>query len=452
MFTTGGKLMPSHYDKEVVLVVDDNVITCEVIQRNLELSGYHILTAHSVNDAIQILSRQNIDLLITDYKMPKHSGLELIKYVRDHLKDIAIIMLTGYGSVNSVVSAMKEGADEYITKPFTDKELLNAVKKSIREQKEKKIDTHILYNDDWTRFGIMGQSQNMLEVYSKIEKACNNDAIVLITGENGTGKELVARAIHYNNKIRSIYSFIPVNCPGIPASLFESELFGHVKGAFTGAFEHRKGFFQAAEKGCLFLDEISELPLELQAKLLRVLQEKEICRVGETQTKKINIRIIAATNKNLEDLVEKGLFRQDLFFRLNVINIEIPPLRDREDDIILLAKHFALKYAKELGKSESVFTDKAIIALKRYSWPGNVRELENLIHRSLIMNDKDIIDSGDFPDIMKFKVNYNPHFHLSLEDMSKKYVRDVVQQTGGNKAKAIEILKIDRKTLLKKLK
>ncbi len=444
--------MPRHYDKEVILVVDDNVITCEVIQRNLEISGYHIFTAQSVNDAIQILSRHNIDLLITDYKMPKHSGLELIKYVRDHLKDIAIIMLTGYGSINSVVSAMKEGADEYITKPFTDKELLNAVKKSIQEQKDKKIDTHILYNDDWARFGIMGQSQNMLEVYSKIEKACNNDAIVLITGENGTGKELVARAIHYNNQARSIYSFIPVNCPGIPASLFESELFGHVKGAFTGAFEHRKGFFQAAEKGCLFLDEISELPLELQAKLLRVLQEKEICRVGETQTKKINTRIIAATNKNLEDLVEKGLFRQDLFFRLNVINIEIPPLRDRADDIILLAKHFALKYAKELGKSESVFTDKAIIALKRYSWPGNVRELENLIHRSLIMNDRDIIDSGDFPDIMKFKVNYNPHFNLSLEDMSKKYVRDVVQQTGGNKAKALEILKIDRKTLLKKLR
>jgi two-component system response regulator HydG len=452
MFTTGGKLMPRHYDKEVILVVDDNIITCEVIQRNLEISGYHIFTAQSVNDAIQILSRRNIDLLITDYKMPKHSGLELIKYVRDHFQDIAIIMLTGYGSINSAVSAMKEGADEYITKPFTDKELLNAVKKSIQEQKEKKVDTHILYNDDWKRFGIMGQSQNMLEVYSKIEKACNNDAIVLITGENGTGKELVARAIHYNNQARSIYPFIPVNCPGIPATLFESELFGHVKGAFTGAIEHRKGFFQAAEKGCLFLDEISELPLELQAKLLRVLQEKEICRVGETQTKKIDTRIIAATNKNLEDLVEKGLFRQDLFFRLNVINIEIPPLRDRADDIILLAKHFALKYAKELGKSESVFTDKAIIALKKYFWPGNVRELENLIHRSLIMNDRDIIDSGDFPDIMKFKVNYNPHFNLSLEDMSKKYVRDVVQQTGGNKAKAIEILKIDRKTLLKKLK
>ncbi|MBT3388082.1 MAG: sigma-54-dependent Fis family transcriptional regulator [Desulfobacula sp.] len=447
--------MPDKYDqcdKEVILVVDDNSITCEVIQRNLEMSGFHVFTAQSVNDAIQILSKQNINLVITDYKMPKHSGLELIKYVRDHLKEISIIMLTGYGSINSAVSAIKEGADEYITKPFTDEELLDAVKTSLQKQKQKKIDPGLLYDDVWTRFGIMGQAQNMLEVYSKIEKACNNDAIVLISGENGTGKELVARAIHYNHKARSIYPFIPVNCPGIPAGLFESELFGHVKGAFTGAVEHRKGFFQAAEKGCLFLDEISELPFELQSKLLRVLQEKEICRVGETQTEKIDTRIIAATNKNLENLVKKDLFRQDLFFRLNVINIDIPPLRDRGNDILLLARHFVLKYAKELGITESIFTEKAITALKNYSWPGNVRELENLIHRSLIMNDKDIIDSVDFPDIMKFKVHYNPHLNLSLEDMSKKYIRDVVQQTGGNKTKALEILKIDRKTLLKKLK
>lgn len=444
--------MPDQYDKKVILVVDDNIITCEVIQRNLEISGFHVFTAPSVNDAIQILSRQEIDLLITDYKMPKHSGLELIKYVRDHFQDIYIIMLTGYGSINSAVAAMKEGADEYITKPFTDKELLDAVENCIRKQKEKRIDPALIYNETWARFGIIGQSRNMLEVYSKIEKTCQNDAIVLITGENGTGKELVARAIHYHHKARSIYPFIPINCPGIPASLFESELFGHVKGAFTGAVQHRKGFFQAAEKGCLFLDEISELPFELQAKLLRVLQEKEISRVGETLVKKIDVRIIAATNKNLEALVEKGLFRQDLFFRLNVINIDIPPLRDRENDIILLAKHFALKYAKELGKTEPAFTDKAITALKRYSWPGNVRELENLIHRSLIMNDKNIIDSVDFPDIMKFEVHYNSPLNLSLEEMSKKYIRDVVEHTGGNKAKALEILKIDRKTLLKKLK
>ena len=443
--------MPDQHDKEVILIVDDNIITCEVIQRNLEMAGFIIFTAHSVNDAIEILSRQDIDLLITDYKMPQHTGLELIKYVRDHLRNICIIMLTGYGSINSAVAAMKLGADEYITKPFTDKELLDAVEKSIRKLKEKKTDPAVIYDDTWTRFGIIGQSKNMLEMYSKIEKACLNDAIVLITGENGTGKELVARAIHYNHKARSVYPFIPVNCPGIPASLFESELFGHVKGAFTGAVQHRKGFFQAAEKGGLFLDEISELPSELQAKLLRVLQEKEICRVGETLTKKIDVRIIAATNKNLENLVEKGRFRQDLFFRLNVINIDVPPLRNRGDDIIMLAKHFALKYAKELGKTEPEFTEKAITALKQYSWPGNVRELENLIHRSLIMNDKDHIDSVNFPDMMKFNVSCERHLNLSLEDMSKKYVRDVVQQTGGNKAKALRILKIDRKTLLKKL-
>ncbi|MCD4742833.1 MAG: sigma-54 dependent transcriptional regulator [Desulfobacteraceae bacterium] len=443
--------MPDKSDKKRILIVDDNIITCEVIRRNFEISGFHVFTANSVNDAIEILSRQKINLLITDYKMPKHSGLELIKYVRDHFLDICIIMLTGYGSINSAVSAMKEGADEYITKPFTDKELLDAVTKSLLTQKEKKINSTEIYNDTWTRFGIIGQSQNMLDMFSKIEKACKNDAIVLITGENGTGKELVARAIHYNHKERSVYPFIPINCPGIPSNLFESELFGHVKGAFTGAVQHRKGFFQAAEKGCLFLDEISELPFELQAKLLRVLQEKEISRVGETQLKKIDVRIVAATNKDLEDLVKKDLFRQDLFFRLNVINIDIPPLKNRGDDIILLAKHFALKYSKELGKTEPVFTDKAITALKNYSWPGNVRELENLIHRNLIMNEKDQIDSLNFPDIMKFSVSCDQQLNLSLEDMSKKYVRDVVEQAGGNKAKALKILKIDRKTLLKKL-
>jgi two-component system, NtrC family, response regulator HydG len=444
--------MPDEKGKEVILIVDDNLITCQVIQRNLQAIGFQIIAANSVPDAIRILTDRKIDLLITDYKMPRHSGLELIKYVRDHWQDIGIIMLTGYGSISSAVSAMKEGADEYITKPFTDKELFDAVEKIILKQKERKIDISVIYDDIWTRFGIIGQSKKMRELYSKIEKVSNNDATVLITGENGTGKELVARAIHYHHKRRSIYPFIPINCPSIPASLFESELFGHVKGAFTGAVQNRKGFFQAAEKGCLFLDEISELPFELQSKLLRVLQEKEVSRVGETQLKKIDVRIIAATNKNLEYLVAKGLFRQDLFFRLNVITIDIPPLRDRETDILHLARHFAIKYAKELGKPEPTFTDKAINALKKYSWPGNVRELENLIHRSLIMDDKDDIDSTNFPDNMKFNFSYNRYFDLSLEDMSKKYIRDVMEHTGGNKAKALEILKIDRKTLLKKLK
>ncbi len=444
--------MSNTYDKSRILIVDDNALTCEVIQRNLELSGYHVFSADSVVTAIQILNRQKIDLVITDYKMPKHSGLELIKHVRDHLKNTCIIMLTGYGSINSAVAAMKEGADEYITKPFTDRELLDAVEKTIKKQKEKKIDPTMIYTDAWEKFGIIGKSSKMCEVFSRIEKACENDATVLISGENGTGKELVARAIHYQHRTRSINPFIPVNCPGIPINLFESELFGHAKGAFTGAVQNRKGFFQAAERGCLFLDEISELPLELQSKFLRVIQEKEIFRVGESQLRKIDVRIIAATNKNLENLVDKGVFRQDLFFRLNLINIDVPPLRKRKNDILLLAKHFAIKYASELGKNEPVFTDKAIAALKEYTWPGNVRELENLIHRTMIMNDKDIIDSVDFPGVMKSNISFCQGLNLSLEDMSKKYVKDVVEQTCGNKAKALEILKIDRKTLLKKLK
>ncbi|MCP3873764.1 MAG: sigma-54-dependent Fis family transcriptional regulator [Desulfobacteraceae bacterium] len=445
--------MPSNtHNQSRVLIVDDNALTCEVIRRNLELTGYHIFSANNVETAVQVLNRQEIDLVITDYKMPKHSGLELIKYIRNHQKNICIIMLTGYGSINSAVTAMKEGADEYITKPFTDRELLDVVKNTLEKQKEKKINPDVIYTDAWDKFGIIGESLNMCEVYSRIEKACKNDATVLISGENGTGKELVARAIHYHHQKRSINPFIPVNCPGIPVSLFESELFGHAKGSFTGAVQDRKGFFQAAEKGCLFLDEISELPLELQAKFLRVIQEKEIFRVGESQLKKIDVRIIVATNKNLEALVDKGLFRQDLFFRLNLINIDIPPLRKRKNDILLLAKHFAIKYAEELGKNEPAFTDKAIAVLKEYSWPGNVRELENLIHRTMIMNEKDYIDSVDFPGAMKSNLSFGQGLTLSLEDMSKKYVKDVVQQTGGNKAKALEILKIDRKTLLKKLK
>lgn len=441
---------PAHHKQ--ILVVDDNIITCEIIQRNLEIEGYQVVKAHSVEEAAAVLSKQPIDLLITDYKMPKHSGLELIKYVRDHFQDIGIIMLTGYGSINSAIMAMKEGADEYITKPFTDKELLTAVENTVKKQIDKKIDPYRIYCEAWNRFGLIGQSSGMVELYSIIEKASKNDATVLISGENGTGKELVARAIHYSHKTRSVFPFVPVNCPGIPATLFESELFGHVKGAFTGAVQSRNGFFQAAEKGSIFLDEISELPFDLQGKLLRVLQEKEISRIGEAHLKKANVRILAATNKNLENLVEKGLFRQDLFFRLNIINIIIPPLRDRENDIILLAKHFALKYAKELGKKEPVFTDKAIEALKKYYWPGNVRELENLIHRSLIMNEQGSIDPAYFPEGMKFNIHYDQCMNLSLEEMSRKHVRDVLEKTGGNKVKALEILKIDRKTLLKKLK
>ncbi len=434
-----------------ILIVDDNDVTCEVIRRSLEPEEYHINVANSVAEAVAYLEHQTVELVITDYKMPKSTGLELIRHIRDHFNNIGIVMLTGYGSISSAVEAMKEGADEYITKPFTTSELLNAVSKTLRKLKENKNDTSAIYDNAWEKFKIIGRSRAMCEVYDKIEKACRSDATILITGENGTGKELVARAIHYHHPSRLKYPFVPVNCPGIPAALFESELFGSVKGAFTGAIQNRQGFFQTAEKGSIFLDEISELPYDLQAKLLRVLQEKEIFRIGETKLRKTDVRIIAATNKNLENLIEKGLFRQDLFFRLNLINIDIPPLRHRGDDIVVLAKHFALKYAKELQIGTPVITDKALNSMKSYSWPGNVRELENFIHRILIMNDSSRIDRSDFPVEMKSSISPIVGLNLSLDEMTKKYIRDIVRQTGGNKAKALKILKIDRKTLLKKL-
>ena len=442
--------MTSPAPAQQILVVDDNIITTQVIKRNLERSGFHVFTAHNVKDAVDILSQQKIDLVITDYKMPRLSGLDLIRYVQDHFPDIRTIMLTGYGSIPSAVAAIKEGADEYITKPFTDKELLTAVQTCLPGKKER-ADAAKIYHQTWERFGLIGESRQMTAVFSKIEKACQSDASVLITGENGTGKELVARAIHYHHTQRSVSPFVPINCPGIPASLFESELFGHTRGAFTGAVQEKKGFFQAAENGSLFLDEISEIPFELQAKLLRVLQEKEVCLIGDTRAKKFNARIIAATNKSLEDMIKKNRFRQDLFFRLNIIGIDIPPLRDRGNDSVLLAHHFALKYARKLGRPQPEFTPKALMALKKYAWPGNVRELENTIHRCLIMTDHTTIDRCDFPETMRYHLPSDPSPLLSLEEMSRKYVRKVVEQTGGNKANALKILKIDRKTLLKKL-
>jgi DNA-binding NtrC family response regulator len=434
-----------------ILVVDDNQITCEVLQRNLEAAGYQVTVAHNVKDAVERISQAPVDLLITDYKMPGLTGLDMITYARDHVKDLCIIMLTGYGSIQGAVSAVKQGADEYITKPFTDKELMDAVEKSLQKYRERKIDPDALCADCGSRFGIIGQSPKMKALFAAICKACENEATVLIHGESGTGKELVARAIHYNHKTRAAYPFVPLNCPGIPPSLFESELFGHVKGAFTGAVQDRKGFLAAAENGCLFLDEISELPFELQGKLLRVLQEKEYTRVGEARQTKMDVRIIAATNQKLKDLVENGLFRQDLFFRINVINIDIPPLRDRGEDRLLLAKHFIVKYAGQLGKKPPKLAENAISAIKNYTWPGNVRELENLIHRHLIMSEKDYLDRSAFPETMNTRFAPEKNLKLSLEEMTKQYVKDVVAYTGGNKAKALKILKIDRKTLLKKL-
>jgi len=430
-----------------ILVVDDNKNTLEIILRNLKIHNFSAIGASCVQEAVEILSKSEIGLLVTDNKMPQITGMELIKYVRDHYPEIGIIMVTGYASINGAVDAIKEGADEYIAKPFSDNELIDAVKKTIRAQTLRPFSNYHKLHE----IGLMGYSLKMVAVFRLIEKACLNDVTVLITGDSGTGKELVARAIHYLHNVRATAPFIAVNCPGIPETLFESELFGHVKGAFTGAIENKNGFFTSANKGTIFLDEISELSISMQSKLLRALQEKTICKVGAGKSESIDVRIIAASNKNLEEMIKKEQFREDLFYRLNVLNIHVPPLRDRIDDIEYLVKHFTNKYSKQFKQKVPKFSESAINALKSYSWPGNIRELENIIQRSLIVTDRDVIDSSDFPDKLKCNLIF-PMTHIrSLKEVEKEHLIRVLDSVKGNKTKAAEILGIDRKTLRDKL-
>ncbi|RKX17796.1 MAG: sigma-54-dependent Fis family transcriptional regulator, partial [Candidatus Zixiibacteriota bacterium] len=300
-------------------------------------------------------------------------------------------------------------------------------------------------------YGLLGQSGAMRKVYDAIAKVAPSNANVLITGESGTGKELVARAIHYSSK-RSSAPFVPVNCGGIPEGLLESELFGYVKGAFTGAVETRAGFFQTADGGTIFLDEISETSLAMQVKLLRVLQDKEVCMVGANRSRPVEVRILAATNKDLLSLVKKGTFREDLYFRLNVITIAVPPLRERNSDILLLVNHFAKKFAKESDKPALRFSDKALEALKNYNWPGNVRELENIIQRIVVMSEGELIDVPDMPSLLRFSVMTETGFKRTLAEVETEHISNVLASVGGNKTRAAEILGIDRKTLREKLK
>jgi len=303
----------------------------------------------------------------------------------------------------------------------------------------------------YEEYGIIGRSEPMKKVFRAISKVASTNANVLITGESGSGKELVARAIHYSSQ-RSLSPFVPVNCGGIPENLLESELFGFVKGAFTGAYETRSGFFQTADGGTIFLDEISETSSSMQVKLLRVLQDKEVCMIGANKTVKVDVRIIAASNKDLSYLVDKGFFREDLYYRLNVLNIQMPPLRERGDDILELAQYFAKKYTREFSMNEPKFSDKALDTLRNYYWPGNVRELENIIQRIVVMADEGVIDVPDLPSLMRYSIAKDHGFTRSLAEMETEYIRNVLTKVDGNKTKAAEILGIDRKTLREKLK
>ena len=443
--------MSSLPEKERILVVDDSLATLEVIQRNLAAQGYQVFTAPGVAEAIEILNATALDLVITDLKMPKVSGLDLVRHVRENFKDTEVMMITGYPSVGGAVEAIKTGAEEFLPKPFTDAELLSAVGRVLDKAKVWRFTDAADHQVAVKHKGLLGNAEAMHKVFIAISKAASTSATVLITGESGTGKELTARAIHYGSG-RSSSPFVPVNCGGIPEGLLESELFGHVKGAFTGATESRAGFFATGDGGTIFLDEISEMSLSMQVKLLRVLQDKQICMVGSDKLRKVDVRILAATNKELHGLVNKGLFREDLFYRLNVITISIPPLRERGDDIILLAHHFMTQFAAELGRPSLRFSDKALQSLRSYNWPGNVRELENVIQRLVVMTDGDLIEVPDLPKLCRFSALRKAGFTRTLAEVEAEYISNVLAEVDGNKTRAAEILGIDRKTLREKLK
>ena len=443
--------MSASPEKERILVVDDSATTLEVLERNLTAAEYQVFITQAVPEAIEILKGTPIDLVITDLKMPRVSGLDLVRHVRENFKDTEVMMITGYPSIEGAVTAVKTGAEEFLSKPFTDEELLSAVRRALDKLKIRRswyttLDQMISAHRDF-----IAESNIMHKVFTAIGKASRTSATVLISGESGTGKELAARAIHYGGA-RSSAPFVPVNCGGIPEALLESELFGHVKGAFTGAVESRAGFFHAADGGTIFLDEVSDMSPAMQVKLLRVLQDKEICMVGSNKTRKVDARILAATNKDLQGLIQKGLFREDLFYRLNVITIFMPPLRERGDDILLLARHFAAKLSTGLDNPSPRFSDKALRCLREYNWPGNVRELENVIHRLVVMTDGDLIDVPDLPSLMRFSALRRGGFTRTLAEVEAEYISNVLASVEGNKTRAAKILDIDRKTLRQKLR
>jgi len=433
-----------------ILAVDDDPNTLEVLSRNLSAEGYLVFCASGVQEALKLLEQEQVDLVVTDLKMPKVSGMDLVRHVRENLDDTEVMMITGYATVNGAVEAVKTGAEEYLAKPFTDEELLSAVRRTLDKLHLRRTGRVDKDGAAPAAHGLLGESEAMAHVLSAIEKAARTPATVLVSGESGTGKELVARAIHYSGA-RASAPFVPINCGSIPENLLESELFGHVKGAFTGAAESRAGFFQTADGGTVFLDEISETSLPMQVKLLRVLQDREIRMVGSSSPRTVDVRVIAATNKDLRVLVRKGYLREDLFFRLNVITIPVPPLRERDDDVLLLARHFLKRFSQELDAPLPRFADDALAALRRYDWPGNVRELENAVQRAVVMSEGGEIAAHEFPAVMRFSVPREMGLHRTLAEVEAEHVRNVLASVAGNKTRAAEILGIDRKTLRKKL-
>ncbi|MGE4519137.1 MAG: sigma-54-dependent transcriptional regulator [Desulfobacteraceae bacterium] len=441
-----------------ILVVDDEKSHCIMLEAVLGEEGYDIEYAHDGTEGVELAEKKSFDLILLDVRMNKMGGVEALKKIKDIDKDIPVIMMTAYASVNTAVDSLKSGAYDYLTKPLDVEELKIIIKKALDHTKLKKENTYLKKRVE-KKYGfsnIIGESRAMNELFENISLAAPTDATILITGKSGTGKELIANAVHENSE-RKNNPFIKVNCAALPETLLESELFGHEKGSFTGAHKAKKGFFAMADKGTIFLDEISEISKNVQVKLLRVLQEQEIQPVGGNHSLKVDIRVVAATNKNLEEEVKEGRFREDLYYRLNVLKLNIPELIERGEDIILLADYFLKKYAEKNGKEIKGFKENVYKILLNYNWPGNVRELENFVERTVILTPNEYIQEKDLPPYILYGnsgdiVTQTRLSGKTIKEMEKEMILRTLEETDGNRTRTAEILGISRRKLQIKLK
>lgn len=439
-------------DQTRILIVDDEMVIRESLSAWLERDGYILDAVSSGEKAIEILKRKSFDILLVDIQMDGISGMDVLKHVKEHYPDIDVIMITAFGSIPSAVQAMKLEAFDYLLKPFDPEELGVLIQKTIDHQATKKENLFLReeYNQR-TRFeSMIGQSMPMQEIFNLIEDIQNTESTVLITGETGTGKGLAAKAIHSNSKAKD-GPFVSVNCGAIPSHIMESELFGHQKGAFTDAKETRKGRLEMANGGTLFLDEIGEISMRMQIDLLQVLEDRIFYRVGGTQPISANFRVIAATNADIEQAIKDKTFREDLYYRLNIITFVMPTLRDRREDIPLLAEHFLAKFTQEMNSGVERITRDAMDELMLYEWPGNVRELSNAIERAVVVCRTRSIAPEDLPIVNKLE-NELMNKYFSLNDIEKRHIEQILEDTEWNISKSSSILGVDRSTLYNKIK
>ena len=444
-------------EKEKILIIDDDDAILDSCTQVLEKAGYEVKGALDGEQGLKIFSNESFDVVLLDLKLPGSDGIEVLSYIREGDPETPVIIMTGYASVESAVEAMKQGAFDYMTKPFSPKELRVNIRKALNNRRI--LMENIYLRKELEAKGefdlVVGKSEAMNGVLDMVKRVSPSESTILITGESGTGKEMLAREIH-KHSLRREGPFVVVDCGALVETLFESELFGHTRGSFTGAYETKHGRFEVAHGGTIFLDEISNISLNIQAKLLRVIQEKEVTRVGSSKPIKIDVRIIAATHENLAEAVKEGKFREDLFYRLSVVPIHLPPLRDRKEDIPLLVDHFLLKYNKRSKKNIEGIDPKAVKPLMEYNWPGNIRELENTIERAVVLvrNDRIGLEDLIYHGIGSSLTILEPvgGRYKTLDQIEKEYIKLVFYNHHGNKSQTAKILGIDRKTLLSKLK